>query len=291
MMELLTIKIKPLSSFATVPKGDTIFGQILSYLFFKGDKTFENYLSQEPKLIVSDMMPFGYVYRPTLPLDCFKDSTKELDKKVLRKQEYINVEDLQNGDLYLCQKVDFQIKSSVIKNSINRTTFTTDGDDFSPYGNLETTYFKELWMFVLVDSTIKEKIFQTVQEIGIYGFGKEANTGKGIFEAELIQTPIKSITSNYYMSLSPTILEGQNFENVWYEPFTRFGKFGLENAHENAFKKPVLMANSSAVIKSSEKLEYFGKAVNNGNIKPSFLQGYSIAIPIKLKDEKCLNTK
>lgn len=290
-MELLTIKIKPLSAFATIPKGDTIFGQILSYLFLKGDKSFENYLHQKPKLIVSDMMPLGYVCRPTLPLDCFKDGTKEIDKKVLRKQEFITVEDLQNGNLHLCQKVDFQIKSSVIKNSINRTTFTTDGDSFAPYGNLETIYFKELWMFVLVDSTIKEKIFQTIQEIGKYGFGKEANTGKGIFEAELIQTPIKEITSNYYMSLSPTILEGQNFEKSWYEPFTRFGKFGLNNAHENAFKKPVLMANSSAIIKTNQKLEYFGKAVNNGNIKPSFLQGYSIALPITIKDEKCLDTK
>jgi len=290
-MELLTIKIKPLSAFASIPKGDTIFGQILSYLFLKGDKSFENYLHEKPKLIVSDMMPLGYVYRPTLPLDCFKEDTKEIDKKVLRKQEFITVEDLQNGNLHLCQKVNFQIKSSVIKNSINRTTFTTDGDSFAPYGNLETTYFKELWMFVLVDSTIKEKIFQTIQEIGKYGFGKEANTGKGVFEAELIQTPIKNITSNYYMSLSPTILEGQNLQNIWYEPFTRFGKFGLDNAYENAFKKPVLMANSSAVIKSNQKLKYFGKAVNNGNIKPSFLQGYSIALPIKIKDEKCLDIK
>jgi len=290
-MNLLTIKIKPLSAFATVPKGDTIFGQILSYLFLKGDKSFENYLNEEPKLIVSDMMPFGYVYRPTLPLDCFKDYSKEIDKKVLRKQEFITVEDLQNGDLHRCQKVDFQAKSSVIKNSINRTTFTTDGADFAPYGNMETTYFKELWMFVLVDSTIEEKITQTIQEIGRYGFGKEANTGKGIFEAEIIQTPIKNIASNYYMSLSPTILEGQSFENVWYEPFTRFGKFGLGNAHENAFKKPVVMANSGAVIKSDKPLKCFGKAVNNGNIKPSFLQGYSIAIPFTLKDEKCLDTK
>ena len=35
-MELLTLKIIPKSAFITVPKGDTIFGQILSYLFLKG---------------------------------------------------------------------------------------------------------------------------------------------------------------------------------------------------------------------------------------------------------------
>ena len=32
-MELLTLKIKPLSAFATLPKGDTIFGQIVAYDF------------------------------------------------------------------------------------------------------------------------------------------------------------------------------------------------------------------------------------------------------------------
>jgi CRISPR-associated protein Csm4 len=290
-MELLTIKIKPLSAFATIPKGDTIFGQILSYLFLKNDKIFENYLNEEPKLIVSDMMPFGYIYKPHLPLDYFANGSQEIDKKELRRKEFIAIENLQNGNLHLCEKVDFQTKNSVVKNSINRTTFTTDGADFTPYGNLEITYSRELWMFILVDIQIKDKILQTLQEIGKFGFGKEANTGKGTFEIEVVQTPFKDVKSNYYMSISPTILEGQDFKNVWYEPFTRFGKFGLDNAHENAFKKPVLMANSGAVINSDKPLQYFGKAVNNGNIKPSFLQGYSIAIPFTIKDEKCLNTK
>ena len=39
-MELLTIKTTPKSAFVTIPKGDTLFGQILSYLFLKNDKTF-----------------------------------------------------------------------------------------------------------------------------------------------------------------------------------------------------------------------------------------------------------
>jgi len=46
-MELLTLKIIPKSAFVTIPKGDTIFGQILSYLFLKNDTTFKNYLNEE----------------------------------------------------------------------------------------------------------------------------------------------------------------------------------------------------------------------------------------------------
>lgn len=292
-MELLTIKITPLTNFATIPKGDTIFGQILSYLFLQGDDSFKNYLNEEPKLIVSDMMPYGYVYKPALPLNCFKETvSKEVDKKELRKKKFITVSHIQNGDLHKCEKVDFIIESAVVKNSINRTTFTTEGDDFAPYGNIEITFTKKLWMFILVESDIKNKILKIIENIGKFGFGKDANTGKGCFEIEQIKTPIENFKSNYYMSISPAIIQNQNFDNIWYEPFTRFGKYGLSQAHTNAFKKPVLMADSGCVIQSNLHKAYIGKAINNGTEnKPSFLQGYSIAIPIKIKDEKCLDTK
>ncbi len=290
-MELLTLKVTPLSHFATLPKGDTIFGQIVAYLFLGGDKTFENYLEVEPKLIVSDMMPYGYVYRPNLPMDCFKtDKSEEVDKKDLRKRGFINLKNLQNGDLHLCEKISFKDEFITVKNSINRVSFTTDGADFAPYGVDEKCYFKHLWMFILVDSSIKDKILTTISQIGKFGFGKDGNLGKGNFEVEIIENDIQSIDSKYAMSISPTILKDDNIENSWYEPFTRFGKFGLNNAHTNAFKKPVIMADSGAVVRLKEKVDYFGSCLNNGfENKPSFLQGYSIAIPFILKGATCLN--
>lgn len=291
-MELLTLKITPLSSFATIPKGDTIFGQMLSYLFLKGDSSFENYLNEEPKLIVSDMMPLGYVYKPTLPLDCFKNNGQEVDKKEIRKREYITIENLQKGDLHLCEKVDYFQKETTIKNSINRTTFTTDSGEFAPYGNIEINFTKQLWMFVLVESGIKTKIIDTIGEIGRFGFGKEANTGKGAFDMAVIDYSIEDIDTEYFMSISPVLLKDNNIYKSWYEPFTRFGKFGLDNAHTNAFKKPALMADSATVVKLKENKKYFGTCTDNGTKgKPSFLQGYSIAIPFKLKDELCLSIK
>lgn len=291
-MELLTLKIKPLSAFSTLPKGDTIFGHVAAYDFLSGGKLFENYLSEEPKLIVSDMMPYGYVYKPTLPLEYFKaPNESEADKKSVRKRKFISVENLQNGDFYKCDKVEFEESCVTVRNSINRTTFTTDGDNFAPYGEVERVYFKELWMFILVRSNIKEQILHLIEQIGKFGFGKDASIGKGNFEFELIDTPIKNMHSNYSMSISPTLLQDENIQNVWYEPFTRFGKFGLHNANENAFKKPVLMAESGAVVKRNKNSLYFGSALNNGNTKPSFLQGYSIALPITIKDEKWLDIK
>lgn len=47
------------------------------------------------------------------------------------------------------------------------------------------------------------------------------------------------------------------------------------------------------IIKSNLKnLKYFGRSLNNGFLdKTSFLQGYSIALPINIKDEKWLDAK
>jgi len=289
-MELLTLKITPLSSFATIPKGDTIFGQILSYLFFKRDATFANYLTDEPKLIVSDMMPLGYVYRPNLPLKCFQSKDKPIDKKLLKKQKFISLENVQNAQLHLCEEVQYKSEDSIVKNSINRLSFTTNGDSFAPYGSEEINFSKELWMFVLVEPSIKEKILTVIEEIGMFGFGKEANLGKGHFSIQPIDQSFAQFETSYYMSISPVLINNQPFENIWYEPFTRFGKFGLAQAHKNAFKKPLLMADSASVIKATLNKPYFGASIDNGyEGQPSFVQGYSMAVPITIKDEKCLN--
>ncbi|WP_418186825.1 type III-A CRISPR-associated RAMP protein Csm4 [Aliarcobacter lanthieri] len=286
-MKLLTIKIEPLSAFATLPKGDTIFGQMVFNDFLEGQKNFENYLLEEPKLIVSDMLPFGYVYKPTLPLDYFKDKNDvEVDKKDLRKKVFITIENLQNGSLHLCENVKYKQDTQVVKNAINRTSFTTGDGDFAPYSLIEQTYFKNLWIFILVDENLEKRAIELLKKVGKFGFGKKSTIGKGSFNIEVIQTPIKTFETNYYMSISPTILENQDLEDIWYEPFTRFGKFGVGKNSENIFKKPVLMANSASIIKTKKSISYFGKAVNNGTEqKISFLQGYSIAIPIKLKEK------
>jgi CRISPR-associated protein Csm4 len=298
-MEIVTLKITPLSAFATLPKGDTLFGQILAYLYLNQKKNkkilekFDNYFeNSKPPLVVSDMMPFGYVYKPTLPLDCFKMSDgRELDKKKERKKEFISIENLQNGDLHLCEKVKYFDEVVGVKNSINRTTFTTDGEFFAPYGLSERQYFRELWLFLLVDREIKEKIIETIKDIGKFGFGKEANIGKGNFVVNEVKNLIDdTIKTSYALAISPILLKDDNIERSWYNPFTRFGKFGLSRAFTNAFKRPVIMADSGAVVKLKSPKEYFGSALNNGTEdKISHLQGYSIAIPFKIKDERCLN--
>ena len=286
-MKLLTFKITPKANFATLPKGDTIFGQIVSFSYKMGYNLFDDYLNN-PNLIVSDMMPFGYVYRPTLMLECFKDDErKEIDKKKLRKKKFIKLEHLQQGKLYKCEKIDFYEEILTIKNSINRDFFSTTEESFTPYSLIEYNFKQTLWIFMLIEESIESKIIEIFKKVSEFGFGKKATIGKGAFEIEQITNPIKNFETNYYMSISPTIINCCNFEKVYYDTFVRFGKFGLDRANENAFKKPVIMLESSAIIKSKLDKPYFGCSLNNGTEnKKSYQQGISIAIPIK--DIKCL---
>ncbi|AFI04687.1 type III-A CRISPR-associated RAMP protein Csm4 [Helicobacter cetorum] len=299
MLELFAYEITPLSSFATSPKGDTLFGQILSYLYLEDKHFFKSYFGdycgenkKPPKLIVSDMMPLGYVYKPSLPFYCFDEN----DKKEFKKKEFILLKHLQRGELDGIKEIKYKTEP-VIKNQINRLTFSTQ-ERFDPYSSIEITYTTKLWLFVLVEVSIKEKIEKILEKIGEYGFGKGSSTGKGRFKLGMCcPIPINKKRNTedkqlFYMSLSPTILIDDNIQNAWYEPFTRFGKFGLENAHDNFMKKPVLMADSGAVIQTKEPLKelyYFGTCLDNGyENKHSFLQGYSIAVPFILENEACL---
>jgi CRISPR-associated protein Csm4 len=283
-MKLITLKITPKSNFVTPPKGDTLFGQIVSLLYQDGCNIFDGYLDNDPKFIVSDMMPYDYVYKPNLPLAYFNTE----DKKEIRKRGFIKLTDLQKGNLSLdsCKKVDYFDEVISVKNSINRRTFTTDDENFAPYGTIEREIKKYMWIFILVQEDIEKQIIETIKRVGMYGFGKEANIGKGQFEINQIDNPFDfNVDTKYFMSISPTILKDTNIQNSWYEPFTRFGKYGLNNAHSNAFKKPTLMADSAAVVQLKKPKKYFGSCNDNGiKNKPSFVQGYSISIPVGLKD-------
>ena len=85
------------------------------------------------------------------------------------------------------------------------------------------------------------------------------------------------------MTLSPVILNNQNIKNCYYEPFTRFGKHS-SGIDVNPFKKPILLANTSAVISFESEYSkfYMGKAIKgHSSDEKTVHQGYSIIIPIK----------
>ena len=267
-MKLYKFEVTPLSNFITPPKGDILFGHILSYLYLKDKEKADEI---KDNLVVSDMMPIGYFYRPNLPLKYFGD----VDKKELRKQKWIKLENLQTT--LQPQKIPFEQKSITIKNHISRILFTTT-KGFDPYAIEEVSYPK-MWFFIKCKKEDFKLIKKAIEKIAEYGFGKKASIGKGRFEFECEEYEINRIDTNYYLAISP-FLRNQN-DKMWYEPYVKFGKYGL-NKVKNSFKNPIILCDSGSVIKLDTPQEVYGEILENGvNNQISYTQAKTILIPIK----------
>ena len=290
-MNLIKVKINPKSSFITFPKGDTIFGHFAYHLFLQGIDILKDYLHEEPKVVFSDFLPDGYVYKPSLPIDSF--GVEEENKKDFRKKNWIRLDALKNGikvqnqdDFFPYEDLKFFTTEIKVRNSINRKTFTTDNSGlFAPYSLEEFTFLHQPVVYVLYKDIEESIILDTLNLIGKNGFGKKGSVGKGYFEAikdESFNSFDEINSSSYYVTLSPTILgKDDKIERVYYDIFNRFGK---HNYSRVPYKNPVVMANSGAVVKLNEKSLYIGNAVDNAiGAEKSFVQGYSIVIPFNDK--------
>lgn len=283
-MKLIKVKITPYSSFVTFPKGDIIFGHFAYHSFIQGEKMFENYTDEEPKIIFSDILPDGYFYKPTLPLKSF--DVDDSEKKEFRKKSWINLEDLQKGDLIKAQELNFYKTEIKVRNSLNRVTFSTDkSGEFAPFSLEELTFTYQPVIYVLFDedSFFSEEIVKRLNFMGQNGFGKKGSIGKGHFTAEIDESFKRfdedEVESDYYLTLSPIVLNKQPYiDKAYYNTFNRFGKY---HSRSTPFKKPLLMADSGAVVKLKEKRTWIGRGIDNGIVQQSLVQGYSIVVPFK----------
>ncbi|SFM60401.1 type III-A CRISPR-associated RAMP protein Csm4 [Thermodesulforhabdus norvegica] len=179
-------------------------------------------------------------------------------------------------------------------NSINRLSFTTSGRNFAPYTQ-ENTWFApglELVIFVLYmeDALDVEKISKAMKNIGRLGFGRDASTGLGRFRVkDYREIPLPNIQGYKFLyTLSPFVpLPGRN-EQIWFQPFIRFGRHGNYLAvSDHPFKNPVIMADEGAVIECSDgwTKPYVGRALRGlSKIQPEAVgQGYTMVIPCELK--------
>jgi CRISPR type III-A-associated RAMP protein Csm4 len=284
-MKLIKVKITPHSSFVTFPKGDTLFGHF-AYHTFEEDKTiFENYVDEEPKIIFSDILPDEYLYKPTLPLKAF--DVDESKKKEFRKKSWIDIKDLQQKGIKKSKELSFYKTDIRTRNSLNRMTFGTGGEGFDPFSLEEITFLHQPVIYVLYDAEYFDEvtILERLNLIGKVGFGKKGSIGKGHFKAEIDKDFKKfdELKSDYYMTLSPTILHKSKdiIEKAYYNTFNRFGKY---HSSSTPFKKPLLMADSGAVVKLKEKRNFIGGGIENGiGDNQSLVQGYSIVVPFKFE--------
>jgi len=296
-MKLYKVTITPTSSFATTLRGDTLFGQMCWAIFYKFgqdklSKLLEDYRAdKKPFLVVSDAFPKGYLPKPKMPSHLLNEKSE--DKKLNRKKLWLTLNELSKAN-YSEAKRDKDIgnndrKNVSIHNALNYKTFHT-GDGFDPHGlEVWSLSSKDIY-FLLDESQLTFKEFKEALElISEMGYGKKTTIGKGRFEykEEDIEPLNIDANSKTFMTLSPFSPKDLTCEKIYYEPFTRFGKFGANRAYKNAFKKPILLADVASVIvfDNSYEYQYLGKSISGLSDIPKYKdtvhQGYSIVIPLK----------
>ena len=294
------------------------------------ERPFVVFSSAWPKLL--DNGKFFYAFkRPDLPLsflfpplaedDCKKRFEKHKDNKTMKwmrveedlsftldSMKYLTDEDLvKSSKKQITEETErimreqrhqkFYADSIQQHNTINRLTMTTGEGMFAPF--TETAFFyypeTELAVFVLLDeeATDIERVCAAMENIGKFGFGRDASTGCGRFElGEHDKLSLPSVgSSNACYALSPIVPEKGIFSDQYFTPFVRFGKHGdILATSENPFKNPVLMADEGAVFipKSRDVFQkpYIGRAVlNTSKIKEHTVvhQGYAPYLPFRLE--------
>lgn len=194
------------------------------------------------------------------------------------------------------ESLEFETVFSQPHNSINRLTGTTGTGMFAPYVKTSRHYYPEtrLAIFVLVneDATDIERICRGLEQIGAFGFGRDASTGLGRFNVLMFNEIEFSTPANAnacYM-LGPSVPLPDSYRNAWFSPFVRFGRHGDRlAASRNPFKNPIIMADEAAVFQpvdpSGFSIPYFGTAVRGvSKAQPNAVtQGYAPYLPFRLE--------
>lgn len=192
----------------------------------------------------------------------------------------------------------FVISHNQYHNKINRLTNTTSEGEFAPFAVEQQVFYPEteLALFVGIDEKVLtiEQIRIGLERIGVLGFGKDASTGLGRFElgkeTEIDLSKTGTDSPNACYTLSPCVPEKDTFAEMFFVPFTRFGKHGDVLAKSgNPFKNPVIMADEGAILKPKDKgifsKPYIGMAISEvSKIEPKTVtQGYSLYIPVEVE--------
>ena len=287
-MKLYKTTLIPESNFATPLKGDTLFGQMCwSIRHLLGEEKLKELLfdyETSPFLVVSDGFASGYLPKPKLPRAFLGENPDE--KKANRKKNWLRLEDLQHGNFSNAIEVTKDKTFTVMRNSINYKTFSTDDSGaFSPYG-VDEMHIEPKDVYCLIDEErfALDALSHVFDFLRNHGYGKDTTIGKGRFAFESFEAVDVGKSTTTVMALSPFCPEGLVCEKLYYEPFTRFGKKGGDRAHQNPFKKPLLLADTASVIRFAQPLQslFVGKAILGHSTHSDIVhQGYAIALPIK----------
>ncbi|WP_105888378.1 type III-A CRISPR-associated RAMP protein Csm4 [Haemophilus influenzae] len=272
-MKLYRFTLSPQSAMGTPLVGDTLFGQLcwaVRNRFGEARLTalLEGYTEQRPFMVVSDAFPQGFLPLPTLPSKFWQTKT-ETDRKSLKKAQWVNIEDAENSAVKFWQECALQANVKFEKesqdqfhNTIDRQTNTTGEGQFAPYSTMLTWFgtVQKFDLYIVLDENrfTLEELQQVLNDVGSFGFGRDASIGLGKFQC--INPQVVNFlqqNANCYLTLAncaPKNL-GLNKEYCYYQITTRFGRHGdIQALSSNPFKKPIILAKPAAIF-TPEKYE------------------------------------
>jgi CRISPR-associated protein Csm4 len=327
-MQSFCATLTPLSAFATPLKGDTLFGQLCwairnRYGERRLTQLLDGYTHGKPFAVISDAFPEGYLPVPKLP-SCFYRLPENPDRKAIKKLAWLPEAQMQQPvNEWLCHAVNNKAiasamlaKTGALKqstahnahnlsevhprphNTINRQTNTTGEGGFAPY-SVEQEWFIPglLWsLTVLLDESriSADECKQCLEDIGLFGYGKDASIGLGKFQIDGFQEqPLpKQDNANACLTLAPCAPQGLGFasEHSYYQLFTRFGRHGDIAVHQEGkpFKNPVLLAQTAAVFATKQPTSgHIGQGIGGNSqlsktLPDTIHQGYAPVLPIHI---------
>ena len=305
-MEYLRLKIRPISSFATEPASDTLFGQICYTLSLMNEdiNTMLADYETDPFLVVSDLFPLGYALKPVVPLK--PADTLNIENLVNRKKDKEKNRILLDGVItsgrlseeYISAPVWKIISNDATHVNINRLTGTTSKGAFAPY-NLIDYYYSSLKeddtftfdLYLYVKEEYKSAVLKAIELIGKTGYGKKTTIGKGRFIVDNLldieTVNIDTADKNSLFTLGRCCISGfgSKADAMYYTPNTKFGKHGVITADGIPFKSPYVTAEQGMILlnikdKAVFNKPYIGKAITDISHRNNTVsQGYSLYIP------------
>ena len=304
------------SAFATPLKGDTLFGQLCWAIRNRlGEDTLTDclagYTKAQPFAVVSDAFPEGYFPLPKLP-SCFYELPEDQDRKAIKKRTWLPEAAFQqpiNQWLKLAVTAKALVNVTDSKpatqlsekhphahNTINRQTNTTGDGGFAPY-SVEQEWFVpgvrwSIYLLLDINRLSVEDCQQCLDDMGAFGFGKDASIGLGKFSIDAFQeyTLPAQASANACLTLAPCAPQGLGFDSQhsYYQLFTRFGRHGDIAVHQEGkpFKNPLLLAQTGAVFKTTPSQSGFigqgvgGQGELSKTLATTIHQGYAPVLAI-----------
>jgi CRISPR-associated protein Csm4 len=316
----LSYTLQPQTAFATPLSGDTLFGQCCWAIrhCFGEDKLKEllqGYIDNKPFMVVSDVLPQGFLARPTLPNDLLGFSVDDAKQRKQQKAKKWFPHSLLGKSLKqwaieaqteaeMMQALGFPNQRYLLTqaqdhNSLNRQTGTTGKEaGFAPFQRQTFWYHPDIKLSLIIELDEQRltaaELLTVLQQVGWQGYGKEASCGLGKFEitADESTRPATINNPDAWLTLAPCAPQGLSWhsQRCYYQVLTRFGRHGDIAVHQQggAFKNPLLMAASFAVLTPEQAdmaQSFTGQGITgvSKTIPASVHQGYAPVYPLRLE--------